>query len=203
MFPADVHDAVAPRPPARPCGRAPRPAPRPTSPPAAHPLERDRLLERDQPVEPLLDLGLVELTIHLGGARPRPGEYWNVYAWSKRAPNDVERVLEVLLGLAGEPHDDVRTHRDVRDRGPDPFEPAEVTLATVGTLHRPQHPVRPRLQREVDVLAHLVALCHRIDHIGREVVGCGLVNRIRRSPPPGSPLGAGRRTAGAGPTPAR
>ena len=30
----------------------------------AHPLERDRLLERDQPVEPLLDHGLVELLVH-------------------------------------------------------------------------------------------------------------------------------------------
>ena len=45
----------------------------------AHPLERDRLLERDQPVEPLLDDVLRELVRPSSAARvPGRGEYWNV-----------------------------------------------------------------------------------------------------------------------------
>ena len=115
---------------------------------------------------------------------PGRGEYWNVYAWSNRARRTTSSVSsEVLLGLAGEPDDDVGAHRDVRDGGADPLEPAEVALAPVRTLHRLQHAVRSRLEREVDVLAHLVALGHRVDHVGREVV------RVRaREPDPAEPV---------------
>ena len=50
----------------------------------------------------------------------------------------IERVGEVLLGLAREPDDDVGRHGDVRDRVADPIEPPQVALAPVGTLHRLQ-----------------------------------------------------------------
>ena len=137
----------------------------------AHPFERDRFLERDEALEPLLDDGLVELSVHLGSTGPGPRRVLErVRLVEPRPPNHIERAPEVLLGLAGEPHDDVGAHGDVRDRGADPFEPAEVSLAPVRTLHRLQHAVRSRLEREVDVFAHLVALGHRVDHVGREVV---------------------------------
>ena len=92
-------------------------------------------------------------------------------ALSNRACSTTSSVPhEVLLGLAREPHDDVGGHRDLRDRVADAIEPPQVSLATVGPLHRLEDGVRTRLQGEVDVLADLLARRHRLDHVGREVV---------------------------------
>ena len=55
--------------------------------------------------------------------------------------------------------------------GADALEPPQVTLAAVGTMHRLEHGVGAGLQGEVDVLAHPLALGHRLDHVGREIVG--------------------------------
>ena len=68
--------------------------------------------------------------------------------------DDLERLLEVLLGLAGEADDDVRRQRAVGNVLADQGDAVEVALAVVGAPHRLQDPARARLQREVDVLAH-------------------------------------------------
>ena len=158
-----------------------------------------------QPVEPLLDDLLRDLIGHRGRSRPGPRRVLErVRRIEPRPLDDVEGLREVLLGLAREPHDDVGRDRDLRDRLPDRVQPPEVALAPVGALHRLQDAVRARLQREVDVLADLLALRHRLDHVGREVV------RVRgREPDPPEPVhlvhlrgGAPRRAAGAT-TPAR
>ena len=78
----------------------------------------------------------------------------------------------------------------------DRLEPAQVSLPAVRALHRLQHAVRPRLEREMDVLADRRRLRHRLDDVRREVV------RVRRREPhapdarrPRPPRAATRRTA--------
>src|SRR5512133_2422940 len=86
-----------------------------------HALERDRLLQRDQPVEPLLDDLLRQLVRQLRGASTgTPRVLERVRLVELRACDDVERRAEVLLRLAGEPDDDVGADRDARDRLADP-----------------------------------------------------------------------------------
>ena len=141
-------------------------------------FERDPLLQLDQPVEALLHDLLGDLVVERGGARARPRRVLErVRAVEPRPLDHVERVGEVLLGLAGEPHDDVGRHRDVGDGRADRLEPAQVAIAPVRAPHRLEHAIRARLQREVDVLADGRRLRHGLDHVGREVV------RMRRREP--------------------
>ena len=114
-----------------------------------------------------------------------------VRAVEPRPLDHVQRLGEVLLGLAGEPDDDVGRDRDVGDRGADRVEPTEVSLAPVRAPHRLEHAVGARLQREVDVLADGRRLGHRVDHVGGEVV------RMRRREPHPSDAVDPRRPAGA------
>src|SRR5207253_2402193 len=124
-------------------------------------LERDPLLQVDQPVESLLDDGLRHLLVEAGrrcaGARRVLEREGGVEASTL---GYLERAFEVLLGLAGEPDDDVARDRDAGDRRPDPVEPPEVAFGPVGASHRTQRAVRPRLQREVDMLADAAAFRH-------------------------------------------
>ena len=84
--------------------------------------------------------------------------------------DDLERLLEVLLGLAREADDDVGRQREVRDRGAELVHEPQVALAAVGAPHRLEDAGRARLQRQVRVLADRVALRHRGDHVAAEVL---------------------------------
>ena len=66
---------------------------------------------------------------------------------------DVERLAEVVLGLAREADDEVGRQRDVRHRGADAVDEGQVALARVGAAHRLEHARGARLQRQVQVLA--------------------------------------------------
>ena len=80
-------------------------------------FERDPLLHLHQPVEPLLHDLLRDLVVERRGPRARSrGVLERVRAVEPSPLHDVERLGEVLLGLPGEPDDDVRRHRDAGDR---------------------------------------------------------------------------------------
>ena len=78
---------------------------------------------------------------------------------------------EVCVRLAREADDEGRTERDARNPLPDPIEQPLVAGARARPLHPLEHRVRGVLQRQVDVLADLLALCHRVEHVVLIVVG--------------------------------
>ena len=117
------------------------------------------------------DLGRHELRLHgRGGYRTRR-EDERERAVVGRLGADGERLFEVVLGLAGEPDDDVGRHRQVVDRGPGRGEPFEVTRRRVAAAHGAQHAVAARLERKVQLLADLGRLGHGRDRFGPQVLG--------------------------------
>ena len=120
----------------------------------------------------LRDLGGHELVRHVGGRGARAGrEHERVGGVVRRGVDDLERAGEVVVGLAGEADDEVGGHREVGDRGAGVGEALQVSLGGVAAVHAGEGAVAPRLQREVQVLAHRVALGHRRDGLGAEVLG--------------------------------
>jgi hypothetical protein len=73
-------------------------------------------------------------------------------------------VLEVVLGLAGEPDDEIGRERDRRDSLPQRRDHLKVALARIAPQHALERAVRSALRGEVDVLAHRGRLGHRGQH---------------------------------------
>ncbi len=121
---------------------------------ALGPLPRPALHELDEALHALALDGVGELALHLGrlGAAARR-EDEGEGAVVADLLHDLQRSLEVLLALAREADDDVRGDRAVRHVLADQRDPVHVALAVVGAAHPLQHRARPRLQRQVDVLA--------------------------------------------------
>ena len=84
---------------------------------------------------------------------------------------DLERLGEVLLGLAGEADDDVGRDRRIGHVLADQRDAVQVALAVVGAAHRLEDPARSRLQRQVDVLADGLALGVGEQHVLPHVLG--------------------------------
>ena len=84
--------------------------------------------------------------------------------------DDLERLGEVVLRLAGEPDDHVGAEREIRHGSPQCLHQAEVAVTVVRSTHTLQDPRRARLQRHVDVLADTGALDDRRDHGLAEVL---------------------------------
>ena len=120
------------------------------------------------------DVGRHELRLHVRGAGAgarREDECERAVV--RRLGADRERLLKVVLGLAGEPDDDVGRHRQVVHGGPGRVEPFEVTSRRVTAAHGAQHAVAARLEREVQLLAHLGRFGHGRDRLGPQVLGVG------------------------------
>ena len=90
------------------------------------------------------------------------------------------RGLEVGLGLAGEADDDVGGQCEFSNRRPQAIHHPLVFAERVGAVHRRQHRIRRRLEREVDLRHHLAALGHRRDHAVAHVarVGRGVADAL-------------------------
>src|SRR5579883_781852 len=184
----EVHDRVPPRPPPEERLVGARPA---LDQDLLHPadarcvpLPRDPLRQLHEPLHPL-DLRRVrDLVGHRRLLRPGPRRVdERERAVEPDLLDDLERLLEVGLGLAREADDDVGAEREVGDRGAQPLDEREVALARVGPAHRPQDPGGAGLERQVHVLADRVALGDRGDHRLAEVL------RVRaREPDPLDPL---------------
>ena len=129
-----------------------------------------------EPAHALLrDLGGDEVVDHVGGGRAGTGrEHERVRGVVGRLVDHLERALEVVVGLAGEADDEVGGDREIGDRGAGVGEAPQVALGGVAAVHAGQRAVAPRLQRQVQVLAHRRALGHRGDGLGPQVL------RVRR-----------------------
>ena len=86
-----------------------------------------------------------------------------------------ERLREVVLRLAREADDDVGRQREPRPRARQPLGARDVLGAGVAADHPAQHPVAPRLHRQVHVAREDVEL--RVGAASEAVAwrGCGLV----------------------------
>ena len=85
--------------------------------------------------------------------------------------HDLERLLELGVGLPREADDDVRADRAVGNDVADHRDAVHVALAVVGALHGLQDAAGARLQRQVDVLAEARQLRVRADHVLAHVLG--------------------------------
>src|SRR4051794_18242076 len=84
---------------------------------------------------------------------------------------DLERLREVLLGLAREADDDVGGDGAVGHVLADERDAVQVAPAVVRAAHRLEDRTRPRLQRQVDVLAHRRELRMGADDVLAHVLG--------------------------------
>ncbi len=135
-------------------------------------LPGDLLLEGDQAFVALLDDRLGDLAVHLGGRGAGTlGVLEGECLGEARLAHHVQGLLEVLLGLAGEAHDDVRGDRRVRDGGADLLDDPQVALLPVGAAHRLEHRVGAGLERHVQLRHHVRRLGHGGDDVVGEVAG--------------------------------
>ena len=135
------------------------------------PFGRDPLHDLDEAFEPLvLDLvgDLVGQLGRLGAATRRVDEREGAVV--AHLLHDLECLPEVVLGLAREADDDVGAEREAGNRVAQLGDERQVALAVVGAAHQLQEPARPRLERQVDVLADRAAVGHGRDHGVAEVL---------------------------------
>ena len=171
-------------------------------------LAGEPLRQLDEPLH-ALDLQLVR---HLVGHRRGLGARARRVDERERAVvadllDHLERLAEVVLGLAGEADDDVGAEREVGDRRAHLLGEREIALARVRAAHRLEDPRRAGLERQVHVLAHRVALGDRGDHRlaevlrvrAREADALDALDRVAGAEQLAE-LGVGCRAAGRGPT---
>ncbi len=135
-------------------------------------LPGDVVDPRHQPLVALLHDRLRHLLLEHGGRSAGPlGVLEGVGAGEPRLLDHVHRLEEVVLALAGEPHDDVGGDGRLGDGVPDPVDDPEVLRLAVGPAHRSQHPVGPGLQRHVQLRHDVRCLRHRGDDVVGELGG--------------------------------
>src|SRR5207237_6390454 len=108
-------------------------------------------------------------------------------------PNFVEkreRLLEVLLRLAGETDDDVGREREMGNRRAKLVDESEIESAVVLPLHPAEHAVRPRLNWQVKRRTDRRGVGHGTDEVRVEVP------RMRRHEAEASQALDGTRRAG-------
>ena len=118
----------------------------------------DFLLQGHHPVPAALLLLGRNLARHLAGARAlllRIAE--DAEALEPRLADEFAQLVDVRLGLAGEPDDEGRPQGDSGDAGADPADEVANVGAARLALHRRQHPVADVLQGHVHVAGHLGA----------------------------------------------
>src|SRR5262249_56105294 len=102
------------------------------------------------------------------------------------ALEEPERLLEILVRLAGEPDDDVGRELDAWNRGAQGVDAPQVAVPVVAAAHAAEHAVRSRLHGKVQVRAHPGQHRHRADEVvgemhrmrGREANALDARNRV-------------------------
>ena len=82
-----------------------------------------------------------------------------------------QRLLEVRLRLAGEPHDEIGGERELSHRRPELCDQLEVARAGIAAVHALEDPVGAGLQRQVEVLHHLGHVADGLHQARGEIVG--------------------------------
>src|SRR6185295_1486418 len=80
--------------------------------------------------------------------------------------HESDRAVEVLGGFAGEADDEVARELDAGDLGAERVDDLEVALDGIAPAHGLEDRVRSRLRGEVQVLADLGEVAHRVDQAG-------------------------------------
>ena len=122
---------------------------------------------------------------------PSSCEYVNTPTWSNpMSLTKSARSSHVAFGLPGEADDERRAEGDVGDAAANASEQLVVGLPRARASHPPEDVSRRVLQRQVDVVADLLAFRHRVEH----VVGDGRRVEVEQTNPARD---RGRRSAGA------
>ena len=90
--------------------------------------------------------------------------------------HESEQVLEVLLGFAGEAHDEGGAQHRLWQLLADPLQQATGHAGLPGTVHRPQHIGMAVLQRQIQVRQHVGHLPIGRQHLGGEAGGVGVMH---------------------------
>ena len=84
--------------------------------------------------------------------------------------DDLERRLEIFLGLAGEADDEVAGNGDVGPRGADLLDGPQIAVGDVAAVHRLEDAVAARLHRQMEVGHQFVDLAmggdQAVGHVG-------------------------------------
>ena len=129
-------------------------------------LPGDVVDEIDEAVVAFLDDRLGDLVLHdpcrgVGTNGVLEGEG----SGEPRLLDDTHGFGEVLVGLPGEPDDDVCGDGGVRNGLAHPVKDSEELLGPVGSAHPAQHLVRPGLQRHVQAGHDIGGLGHGLDDV--------------------------------------
>ena len=84
-----------------------------------------------------------------------------------------QSLLEVRVGLSGEPHDHIGRQGNVRQCLTDSSDQFEIALPRVAAPHRLQHARGAGLHRQMQVPAHLWQMLHRLEEARREMPRMG------------------------------
>ena len=116
------------------------------------------------------ELGLLVEQFGCFGARAG-GEHEGEGARELGCGRHLEGLLEVIVGLAREPDDDVGGHGQAGNGRPGLCELFEEALARVAPMHQLEDAVGSGLQREVQVFTDLRRLGHGLEGLGAHVLG--------------------------------
>ena len=82
-----------------------------------------------------------------------------------------QRILKLRLRLAGKPHNNIRADGNIRDGIPYFRHQLPVLGHRIRTPHLPQHFIIPRLHRQIDMLANLGQIGHRLNDAPAHIRG--------------------------------
>ena len=132
--------------------------------------EADPLLELEQHIEPAALFRRRDIVREVGrGSAGSDGVGGREDLVVADSLEQVQRRLELGLGLAAEPDDDVGRDGDAGDGRPDGAESLEVVLDRVLAAHPAEHGVVARLDRQMKVLADRWTRRHGLDEPVRQV----------------------------------
>src|SRR5215210_5747748 len=80
-------------------------------------------------------------------------------------PDESQKILEMLLGLAGEPDDERRAQEDVRGQLPRPVEQAQIALRIAAAPHRREDVSVAVLERHVEIGAEARLASHQAQEV--------------------------------------
>ena len=123
-------------------------------------------------VKALLDHVFGDLVFHPGSGRAPSGRInKGIGVIEPDAADDVQRILDILCGLAREADDDIRRDRYVRNLFADLQGQFDELLLGIMAVHPFENPVRAALQRQMDVSGCLGIVPDHPDQVVGQILG--------------------------------